>query len=195
MKRTLFVSDLHFGHKNILSYDKRPFFNIEEHDKEIIRLWNEVVKDDDEVWILGDVIWRNPYDTFLILGHLNGTKRLCVGNHDKEILKNKHIRDLFAEICDYKEISVRKDKVVLSHYPIPCFKNHFYGWYHLYGHVHNSFEWDMMEKIRNDMIEKHNVPCGMYNVGCMMPYMKYTPKTLEEVVTSYSMWFSQENMT
>jgi hypothetical protein len=24
----------------------------------------------------------------------------------------------------------------------------YFGWYHLYGHVHNSFEWNMMEHIK-----------------------------------------------
>ena len=34
-----FISDLHFGHKNCLAYDNRPFQDIEEHDKAIIENW------------------------------------------------------------------------------------------------------------------------------------------------------------
>lgn len=29
-------------------------------------------------------------------------------------------------------------------------------------------------------IKKRNIPYECYNVGCMMPYMDYTPRTLEE---------------
>lgn len=55
MSNLFFIADLHFGHKNILSYDNRPFIDIETHDKHIINKWNETVGYDDEVWILGDV--------------------------------------------------------------------------------------------------------------------------------------------
>lgn len=52
-----FISDLHFGHKNILKFDNRPFLNIEQHDKAIIENWNNVVGEDDDVYVLGDISW------------------------------------------------------------------------------------------------------------------------------------------
>ena len=50
-----FTSDLHFGHKNIIRYDHRPFSSVQEMDAELIRRWNNKVKDEDLVYILGDV--------------------------------------------------------------------------------------------------------------------------------------------
>ena len=47
-----FISDLHFGHKNCLSFDNRPFKSIEENDETIIKNWNNTVKIDDDVTIL-----------------------------------------------------------------------------------------------------------------------------------------------
>ena len=184
---TYYISDLHFGHKNILSFDNRPFKNIEEHDKALIDKWNEVVGIDDDVWILGDFSWHNATKTIEIFEQLNGNKHLCIGNHDKKLLKNKDVRDLFVEIVDYKEIQISNEcGVVLSHYPIPCFNNHYYGWYHLYGHVHNSFEWNMMERIKYEMESLYDKDCHMYNVGCMMAYMAYRPRTLEEIIRVYA---------
>ena len=30
-------------------------------------------------------------------------------------------------------------------------------------------------------MKERNIPYECYNVGCMMPYMDYTPRTLEEI--------------
>ena len=121
--------------------------------------------------------------TIEIYKQLNGVKHLVVGNHDHKLLRNKDIQALFAEITNYKEIDFGNNcGVVLSHYPIPCFNHHYYGWYHLYGHVHNSFEWNMMERVKYEMVALYDKPCNMFNVGCMIPYMDFTPRTLEEII-------------
>ena len=49
MGKTFFISDLHFGHKNALAYDNRPFTSIEQHDKVLVDNWNSVVNIDDDV--------------------------------------------------------------------------------------------------------------------------------------------------
>lgn len=185
MPNTYFISDLHLGHKNCLAFDNRPFTTVEDNDNEIIRRWNEIVNIDDDVWILGDVSWHNVTKTIEILKQLNGTKHLCIGNHDQGFLKNKDFRDVFREITTYKEIEINGQFVVLSHYPIPCFNRHYYGAYHLYGHVHNGFEHNMMERVKYEMVALYDKPCNMYNVGCMMPYMDYTPRTLDEIIAGY----------
>lgn len=182
-----YISDLHFGHKNCLSFDNRKFKDIETHDQFIMDKWNETVNIDDDVYILGDVSWHNVTNTIDLLNNLNGNKHLIVGNHDKKFLRNRDFRERFVEIEPYKEISLddRGNKgIVLCHYPIPCFNHHYYGWYHLYGHVHDSFEWKMMEHDKYLMSELYNVPCHMYNVGAMLWYMNYTPKTLDQIVIS-----------
>ena len=187
MGQIFFTSDLHFGHVNCMSYDGRLFKTIEEHDEELIRRWNDKVGIDDEVWVLGDFSWYNATKTIEIFNQLNGIKHLCIGNHDKKLLKNKFVRDLFVEIVDYKEIQLDdKIGIVLSHYPIPCYNHHYYGWYHLYGHVHNTFEWHMMERIKYEMVELYDKECRMYNVGCMLPYMNFAPQTLEEITEGYN---------
>ena len=180
-----FISDLHFGHVNCLGFDNRPFKTIDEHDKALIENWNNTVGCDDDVYILGDISWYNATQTIEIFKQLNGNKHWILGNHDGKLLKNRELRDLFVEIRDYKEITLDNGKgIVLSHYPIVCFKNHFYGWYHLYGHVHISFEENMVQNFKRQMTELYDKPLNMWNVGCMMPYMNFQPRTLEEIIKS-----------
>lgn len=135
------------------------------------------------MWILGDISWYNATKTVAVFNELNGIKHLCVGNHDKKLLRNREVQNLFTEIVDYKEIQTDSDSgIVLSHYPIPCFNHHYYGWYHLYGHVHNSWEWNIMKQVKYQMEELYKVPCNMFNIGCMIPGIDYTPRTLEEII-------------
>lgn len=177
-----FIADLHLGHVNCLGFDNRPFIDIEKHDQTIIDNWNNTVGMDDDVYILGDISWHNVTKTIEIFKNLNGHKHLIKGNHDHKLLKNRDLQNQFVEICDYKELDLGDGKLlVLSHYPIPCFRNHYYGAYHLYGHVHTSFEHNMMNNIRKQMEELYTVPCNMANVGIMINYMDYTPRTLDEI--------------
>lgn len=180
MGRKLYIADWHYGHVNCLRFDNRPWHDIREANQELIRRWNEAVADDDIVYILGDMFWCKSEDALPILDQLNGEKILIKGNHDR--CDNKRFKARFLVVADYMEIDDNGKKVVLCHYPIPCFKNHFYGWYHLYGHVHSSFEWNMMEHVKHEMTALYDKQCQMYNVGAMMPYIDYTPRTLDEIL-------------
>lgn len=180
-----YISDLHIGHANCLAFDNRPFKDVEEMNSEIIKRWNSVVTNEDIVCILGDFHWGKEPEWISILEQLNGQKILIQGNHDITPQKS---RKYFADVKEYKVIDDSGRKVVLSHYPIPCYRNHFYGWYHLYGHVHTSFEFNMMEHDRYLMEQLYTRPCEMYNVGCMLPYMDYTPRTLDQIIEGYKTW-------
>ena len=82
MKRYL-IADTHFGHKNIISYENRPFKNVQEMDETLIRLWNEVVDYDDLVYVLGDfTLSRRKEVISNLVNRLNGRKILIMGNHD-----------------------------------------------------------------------------------------------------------------
>ncbi len=82
MIETFFTSDTHFGHKNILEYEKdaRPFSTIEEMNEIIIERWNSVVTNKDIVYHLGDFAFGRR--NINIASRLNGKKRLVMGNHD-----------------------------------------------------------------------------------------------------------------
>lgn len=186
MSKKFYISDWHYNHENVLHFDHRPFKTVEEMNNELIRRWNSVVSNGDIVYILGDMFWCVPKIAAPVLKQLNGQKFLVRGNHDR--WHDAEFDKLFVKIDEYMEIKDGDKNIVLCHYPIPCFKNHFYGWVHLYGHVHNSFEWNMMEHQRYLMEELYTRQCNMINVGAMMPWMGYTPKTLDEIEKGYSVW-------
>lgn len=186
MCKKFYISDLHFGHANCLNFDNRPFKDVDEMNNELIRRWNSVVANGDLVYILGDMFWMAPPKATAILDQLNGQKILVKGNHDR--WHDSKFDKKFVKIDEYIEVDDEGRKVVLCHYPIPCFKNHFYGWIHLYGHVHSSFEWNMMEHQRYLMEELYDRQCNMINVGSMMPYIDYTPRTLDEILNGYECW-------
>lgn len=182
-----FISDLHFGHNNILKYDSRPFQNTDEMDEKIISNWNDTVTDNDDVYILGDVSWKSVPETIEIFKKLKGKKHLIKGNHDGSFLKDVNFRNLFTEITDYKElyqdINGENKMIVLCHYPILFFKNQHHRSLHFYGHVHNSQDWNFVENSKWSIQQLYaDDCCQMYNVGCMIDYMDYTPRTAEQIV-------------
>ena len=186
MGKKFYISDLHIDHANILGFDNRPFKDVNEMNSELIRRWNDVVSDGDLVYILGDMFWCPPKKAMPIMEQLRGQKILVKGNHDR--WHDSKFDKMFVKIDEYIETEDNGRKIVLCHYPIPCFKNHFYGWTHLYGHVHNSFEWNMMEHQRYLMEELYTRQCNMINAGAMMPWMDYTPRTLDEIERGYALW-------
>lgn len=181
-----YISDWHYGHANSIAFDNRPFLSVEEMNHELIRRWNDVVDPGDLTYILGDMFWCKTCEALPVLDQLNGQKILVRGNHDR-CNDGKFLRK-FEKVVDYLEVKDDGRQLVLCHYPIPCFKNHYYGWKHLYGHVHSSFEYNMMENVRRQMRDLYDKPCDMYNVGAMMPWMDFTPRTFEEIEEGVSLW-------
>lgn len=102
------------------------------------------------------------------------------------------LQQKFTDIADYKEIHDNGRHVILCHYPIPFYKrsnnpDHFM----LCGHVHNTKESEYLEKWtaelkaahRDGEAAAHANNCGqIINVGCMKPWMGYTPRTLDELI-------------
>ena len=186
-----YISDLHLFHKNAIEFDNRPFQTLEEMHEAILNNWNERVTNGDMVYILGDLSYRGRNeDLIALVARLKGRKVLVKGNHDD--VSDYRYEQLFHEVCDYKEIhdSVGKEKygLVLSHYPIFSWKNMGRGKILLYGHTHVSAEDQFYQQClkqmkENDCRHVYDKDLRAFNVGCMLPYMDYTPRTLEEIMT------------
>jgi len=70
-----FTADFHLGHANIIKYCERPFRNVLEMNRTIIKKHNERVKKDDIVYFLGDFCFRNSR-AFVIINPLHSASSL-----------------------------------------------------------------------------------------------------------------------
>lgn len=136
----LYISDTHFGHKNVLEHDHRPFNDVEEMDSCMIELWNSRVAPDDHVYILGDFCYRSGKQPEWYLKKLHGHKHLIVGNHDWRTLENERAMAYFESVDDTLTITDGEYEVFLSHYPFAEWYNSRHGSWHVYGHLHGRKE-------------------------------------------------------
>jgi len=155
-----FISDLHLGHKNIMSFGQREHDNLTDMHKAIMQAWNKKVKKQrDIVWVLGDVCM--DIKCMHWLNALNGTKRLILGNHDKFDygVYAKYFEKVYHFYKGYKGI-------VLTHIPIHPNEliNRSWKW-NVHGHIHDP---------KKDIDDPRYLNVNMDIVG-------YTPLRLDEV--------------
>ena len=124
MSNIYFSSDLHFCHQRAFLYEPRGFTSIEEHDATIIENWNKVVKPEDDVYLLGDLMLNDNESGIAKLNQLNGTIYYIRGNHcsDMRCVLYKEKTNMIP-LCGQFETSwaaVQKIygcTIYLSHYP------------------------------------------------------------------------------
>lgn len=129
MSRVYFISDLHLGHKRILEFSGalREGSTVEEHDRLLIRKWNNLVRKRDLVYVLGDVCMHSTLD---IVGELQGRKVLIRGNHDQ--FKTTEYLKYFEEVHGI----MKYKRYWLSHAPVH--PDELRGCHNIHGHVHHN---------------------------------------------------------
>lgn len=165
-----FISDTHFGHKNILKLCNRPFESIEEMDETIIKNWNDRVDGSDTVYIIGDMFFRSN-NAEKILQRLKGKKRLIIGNHDGSWMTKFDATKYFASIDNYLEVSIDNHLVVMCHYPLLTWK-HQKKSYMIHGHIHSDTQTDFWPLIA--------VRDNVLNAG--VDINGFTPVSLSELI-------------
>jgi len=133
MHNTFLIADPHLSHAGMIHFKRsdgtplRPFSTTEEMDEAMIERWNRVVRPQDRVQVMGDVVMRRK--NLPILDRLNGRLRLIAGNHD--IFK---LKDYLHRFDDIKAFHVM-DNFALTHIPIhPSCLGRFKG--NVHGHIH-----------------------------------------------------------
>ena len=165
-----YTSDLHFGHKNIIYLDKRPFTDRDEMDRALIENWNSRVGKDDTVYIVGDFCFRSEHPADWYLKQLKGHKVLIMGNHDTPMLKNPEALAILDGVEKMIEIKDDNRNVCLCHYPIAEWNSYFRDSWHVFGHIHNQ---------KNDCYEFMKKKKAL-NAGCMIN--NYMPASFVELI-------------
>lgn len=160
MNKIRFISDLHFGHKNMAI--RRGFKDEFEHDEYIIKQWNSVVNKRDTVFILGDITMERS-KWYFRLDSLFGYKKVILGNHDKlscvpELLK--YVNSV-GGMLNLKNFNSKN--IVLTHCPVHPSEFNYKVDYNIHGHVHE-----------NTLDDKRYI-----NVSAEV--IDYKPKTFEEL--------------
>lgn len=172
---TFLISDTHFGHVGVTKFlnddgsKLRPWTTIEEMDEALVENWNKVVRPQDKVLHLGDVVINRR--ALPICGRLNGTKILVKGNHD--VFRLEEYTPYFKDILGAKQF----DDYILTHIPVhPRELRRFKG--NIHGHLHSN----VVTKV---------VDCGLYDglrtevdtrYTCVsVEHINYTPVAWEEL--------------
>lgn len=172
-----YVADIHFRDEKIFKKCNRPFSDIAEYEKEIIRRWNNKVTNEDTVNILGDLVRDDCMEELNIFKRLNGHKHLIIGNHDEMLFDKIRSSDLFESIAFIKVIMDNDKKVCLCHYPLMDWTEFNRGDYHVFGHVHNKTiaNGKAYQQIKQYYQDKPTYNCGV-------DVIDYEPVTLEELI-------------
>lgn len=137
MTKTWVYSDPHFYHKNIVKFTNpdgsklRPWDDVDQMTEDMIEWYNELVNDQDRVYILGDIAFTAT-NMRRAVERLKGRKVLVPGNH--EPTKMRKYFDLFDDVRGY----VQRNGFIMSHIPIHPGSLGRWG-LNIHGHLHNNF--------------------------------------------------------
>lgn len=136
MSKTWVYSDPHFDQANICKFTNfdgskvRPWDDVKLMNEEMVEWYNELVNDEDRVYILGDVAFSSGRMREYV-SRLKGRKVLVPGNHEPP--KMRTYFDLFDDVRGY----VVKKGFIMSHIPIHA--GSLSRWnLNIHGHLHNN---------------------------------------------------------
>lgn len=168
------TSDTHFCHTPNFLWEPRGFSSVEEMNEAIVERWNKVVKPEDRVIHLGDVMLSDTEKGLEYFKRLNGEICLIWGNHDsprrqEELVKLPNVIILgYAHVFKYKKLNfyVSHYPTLVANYDEKYFSQHVIN---LHGHTHQqaNFLYPNNPFIYHVGVDSHNC----------------TPVHIDEVVT------------
>ena len=157
-----FTSDLHIGHNKDFCYATRGFSSAEEMDTAILVRFNEIVKPEDELWILGDLAMSgNEKEWNRVYYSLNCQNiHFIQGNHDTDNKIDKYINDYGFEFHGYADIMKysKRRTFYLSHYPtiVGNFEDGRPSMWNISGHTHSKEKFSIYPNVYNVAVDAHN---------------------------------------
>ena len=129
---TFFIADFHFDHANIIKYCNRPFSSTEEMNTFMLERYNTVIRDDSDVYFLGDMAFgRGSRTPQWWLSQLKGHITYIKGSHDHGLRPTN-----LANCYSYLILDTGQGKVLLIHKPYVKPEG-YKGWI-IHGHTHST---------------------------------------------------------
>ena len=155
-----FTSDLHLCHNN-KTVSTRGFTSIDEMNETIMLNWTKSINENDDVYILGDLLSGDVKYALELYRLLPGKKHVILGNHDTERRVKQYIASNVFESVQYAHVIYSKRYAFyLSHYPTKCtcFQS---GRYlvSLCGHEHTDdkfLDWSNQYFVYHCEVDAHN---------------------------------------
>lgn len=145
--RILFMSDLHYGHDNVIRFDKRPFKGVDEMNTFLEKELVEKIRPEDTLIDLGDLFWKCTEQEMMdVLGKIPAKRKIKVmGNHDKwPTYQSGKLGKYFNLVCDQLDIRVEhlgtRYEISLCHYPMVSWNKKPGGAWMVHGHNHGNID-------------------------------------------------------
>lgn len=167
----LYISDLHFGHKNVIRFDHRPFADVGEMDRTLVYLWNSRVSPEDDVYIVGDFCYKSEHSPDWYLRQLRGHKHLIVGNHDKVTLDCREAVKYLESVDKMQHVTDGDKQICLCHYPLAEWYKSRHGSWLIYGHIHAA-----RDEVYDFMLTREH---ALNAAACIN---NYTPASVNELI-------------
>ncbi len=167
-----FTSDLHFGHNKEFIYKARGYNTILEHDIKVLdNILSAGIKEDDDLYILGDLMLGDTDWGIELIRRLPGRIHIMTGNHDTENKIDQYMElPNVVEIVAASIIKYGKYHFYLSHYPTLTGNTDGHisnTLLNLFGHTHQK------EKFYNNNWNMYNVSLDAHD---------NRPVSIEEVI-------------
>lgn len=164
-----FTSDFHFLHDRPFIYEPRGFKSVGEMDEMLLAKYNAIVRPEDDVYILGDVMLGGAdrmADGIAYCNRLQGRIHLVRGNHDTNKRWAAYLTECkwnLVELGDAIYFNYGKYHFYLSHYPTITSNNDYdkplkQRLLNICGHSHTQDKWCDYDKgyIYHCELDAHN---------------------------------------
>jgi len=154
---TFLTSDWHLGDDRFKILG-RPFISREQMEDEFVKLHNNLVAPEDDVYVVGDIVCNRFPDYLSHVDRFNGQKVLIRGNHDI-IFSDDELLKYFKQVIPDGEGINNDIPCYMVHYPTEGNTERFT----LCGHVHSAWKYQL----------------NMFNIGVDSNHFK--PTNIEDI--------------
>lgn len=144
------IADLHLGHKNAIKFDERPYYDVADMNKQLIRNIHNTVPKKGTVILNGDFMMTRKGKKGIeeMNDFLDRIDRKIIhvrGNHDDIVIDHPNV----ISQCEILNVKIKDpsavngvQNIIISHYPILVWdKKHHASW-HCHGHCHGGLSKD-----------------------------------------------------